>query len=148
MAASPGRFSAHLLRTASLHVYRRIAEPDGISTLADSHDMPFSSLPTEMVCKILVAANLTSPFCLPDPRSVPLTVTLVCGWLRNIAIACQPLWTFYVVDGPQLLRNGHLYLTRAGNFTVHILAPCVFSPPNPEVYSILTRHRVSRPSSL
>lgn len=108
--------------------------------------MPFRSLPNEMVCKILVEANHTSAFCLPDPRSIPLAVTLVCRWLRSVALASQSLWTFYIVEGPELLRNGHLYLARAGNSAVHIIAPCRLSPPNTEVFNILTRHTASRPS--
>lgn len=122
---------------------------DGIEFLVDSlhHTMSFPSLSTEMVCKILVEANCTSPFCLPDPRSIPLTVTLVCRWLRNIALACQPLWMFYIA-GPELLRNCRLYLARAGNSVVHIYALSVVSPPNPEVYDILTGHTVSQSFSL
>lgn len=110
--------------------------------------MPFQSLPNEMMCKIFIEANHTSPFCLPNALSIPLVVTLVCLRWQTVALACQPLWSFYIIKGPELLRNGRLYLERAGNAGVHILAPYHIAPPNPEVYNLLTQHTVHRPLSL
>lgn len=104
--------------------------------------MPFHSLSVETACDIFIEANRTSPAYLPDPRSVPLVVTAVCKRWRNVAIACQSLWTFYLVDGSSLLRNGPLYLARAGNSVIHVHAPGRLSPPNRQVYNMLTRHIV------
>lgn len=108
--------------------------------------MPFHSLSVETACHIFIEANSTSRARLPNPRSIPLVITAVCKWWRNAAIACQPLWTFYLVDSSRLLRNGPLYLTRAGNSTIHMQVPCRVSPPNIDVYEMLARHTVCGPS--
>lgn len=109
--------------------------------------MAFHSLSVETACDIFMEANRTSPACLPDPSSIPLVVTAVCKWWRNVGIACQSLWTFYQIDGSSLLHNGPLYLARAGNAAIHVHALGRVSPPNREVYNMLTRHVVRRPPS-
>ncbi|KAF7965560.1 hypothetical protein HWV62_42874 [Athelia sp. TMB] len=103
--------------------------------------MPFHALSVELVQKIFVEANLSTPAYLPDPTSIPLVVSAVCPWWRAIAISCPPLWTFYHINQDALLHTGPIFLARAGNALVHMHTVTKLVPPNMKIYEMFTARK-------
>ncbi|KZP07087.1 hypothetical protein FIBSPDRAFT_902323 [Athelia psychrophila] len=81
--------------------------------------MPFHDLALEVACEIFRQADFATPVRLPDPRSIPVVVSSVCKGWRNAAIHYRSLWTLYKIQGSSLLRNGSIFLARAGHCPVY-----------------------------
>lgn len=104
--------------------------------------MPFHDLVLEVVCEIFLQANNVTLARLPDPRSMPVVVSSVCKGWRNAAIHYRSLWTSYQIEGSSLVRNGSLFLARAGHLPVYATI-LVGPPPSRLVYDMFSAHKVS-----